>query len=58
MYAIFALFNGHFQMATFEVFETIEEAEQCAKEMKSEAEQYAKETEAEDYSVRFFIEIR
>jgi hypothetical protein len=48
MYAIFALFNGHFQMATFEIFETIEEAEHCAKEMKSEA----------DDSVRFFIEIR
>jgi hypothetical protein len=47
MYAIYALHEGNFSMATFEVFEDIQEAESKIIEMK---------TEAAD-GVRFFIEI-
>ena len=47
MYAIYALHEGNFSMATFEIFEDIQEAESKVKEMK---------TEAAD-GVRFFIEI-
>jgi hypothetical protein len=47
MYAIYALHEGNFSMATFEVFEDIHLAESKVKEMK---------TEAAD-GVRFFIEI-
>jgi len=47
MYAIYALHEGNFSMATFEIFEDIQEAESKVKEMKSMA---APKT-------RFFIEI-
>ena len=47
MYAIYALHEGNFSMATFEVFEDIHLAESKIIEMK---------TEAAD-GVRFFIEI-
>jgi hypothetical protein len=47
MYAIYALFEGHFQMATFEIFESLQEAEKAVMELKSQA----------DESTRFFIEI-
>ena len=47
MYAIYALHEGNFSMATFEIFEDIHLAESKINEMK---------TEAAD-GVRFFIEI-
>ena len=46
MFAIFALCNGHFQMAGFETFYTVEEALLQVREYQKEA----------DSSVRFFIE--
>lgn len=47
MFAIYAINDGHFQMATWETFEDINEALAKVEEMKPKAEK----------GVRFFIEV-